>query len=156
MKVPYDKIERNYTVGDKRPPKHTQFKKGKSGNPSGKRKCDEPSKPLIEILKDVLRETITLTVGGRQKRLTRFEALAHGLVHDSLKGKTAARKQLLDFLNAGTSKSDTAFTSISAPPHNFSWTEAQEAILQNIMSELHAPDSSDDEGEETQDDTEGA
>ena len=64
-----------YTVGYGKPPKDTQFKKGKSGNPLGRRKkrmldngAKEPlsfQKALIDELKSPIRITES---GGRKKK----------------------------------------------------------------------------------------
>ena len=54
-------------VGYGRPPVATRFKPGMSGNPSGKRKA-KPS--LSQRLDRILAESVSVTEGGRSKRMT--------------------------------------------------------------------------------------
>ena len=123
----------SYRVGNKRPPRHTQFKEGESGNPSGKKRERKPSsESLIEVLDEYLRQTVTVTVGDRPKRMTRFQALALGLIVDAQKGKAGARKQLFDLLRTGKSQGDPALIKVDAEPHKFNWTEEHSRILAKL------------------------
>ena len=58
--------EQNYNVGPGRPPLHTRFKKGRSGNPGGKRKQNMPA-----LLADTLDEPIFITIDGERRQLTK-------------------------------------------------------------------------------------
>ena len=51
--------EQDYKVGPGRPPLHTRFKKGRSGNPGGKRKQNMPA-----LLADTLDEPTFVTIDG--------------------------------------------------------------------------------------------
>src|SRR5271170_7646698 len=71
--------ERDDTVGYKKPPKWTRFKKGKSGNPKGR-----PKRSLnnATIVKSVLDEEVTLkrngeTVGRMSRRLGILTVMAN-------------------------------------------------------------------------------
>ena len=56
-----------YEVGYGKPPKKTQFKRGRSGNPNGRPR----KKPdLYSELTKVLHENVTVTIDGESKRLT--------------------------------------------------------------------------------------
>jgi hypothetical protein len=59
-------------VGYKRPPRETQFKKGQSGNPSGRRKA---APTFATDLAEELRESITLHEKGREKKITKHSGL---------------------------------------------------------------------------------
>ena len=52
-----------YEVGHGKPPKHTQFKPGESGNPKGRPKG---TKNLATDLSEELAEMIVVNEGGRQ------------------------------------------------------------------------------------------
>jgi hypothetical protein len=63
-----------YEVGFARPPKATQFKKGRSGNPRGRPKAAE----IVDArgaLDRVLQRRITITYEGEPRRVTVLEAL---------------------------------------------------------------------------------
>ncbi len=73
----------DYEVGFGKPPKETQFKKGQSGNPRGRPKG---SKNSATVAHAVLNEKITIHENGRQKVITKREALVKQLVNRSLQG----------------------------------------------------------------------
>ena len=56
--------ERQYTVGKGKPPEHTRFQKGQSGNPTGRRKG---SKNVATLLEQVLNERVVVTENGKRK-----------------------------------------------------------------------------------------
>ena len=61
-----------YDVGYARPPQHTRFKKGLSGNPSGR----PPKKPDVYTeLTRVLHDTVTITFEGGPQQVTVQQAL---------------------------------------------------------------------------------
>jgi hypothetical protein len=133
---PHEETARSHRVGNKCPPRHTQFPKGRSGNPSGKRKRERPNKSLLEVLDELLRQIVVVTVGDRQERMTRFESLALGLIVDAQKGKAGARKQLFDLLRAGTPNGNPALITMIGEPHKFSWTEEQEKLFQEFQAQV--------------------
>ena len=61
--------ESGYKVGPCRPPLHTRFKKGQSGNPGGR-----SAKSLPALLADALNETVVVTIDGRRRKITKREA----------------------------------------------------------------------------------
>lgn len=86
----------NYPVGYKKPPKHTQFKKGQSGNPKGRSKRSD-DKHLLETLDDVLKQLIPVKQGASTKMMQRIELVIHTLFGQSSKGNVAASKLLLQY-----------------------------------------------------------
>src|SRR5216684_7395496 len=60
----------DYKVGPGRPPLHTRFKKGQSGNPGGR-----SAKSLPALLADALNETVVVTIDGRRRKITKREAI---------------------------------------------------------------------------------
>jgi hypothetical protein len=55
-----DNSEKSYEVGYQKPPKHTQYPKGTSGNPKGRRKG---SHSLRRLIYEYAEESLTLTMG---------------------------------------------------------------------------------------------
>ena len=51
-----------YQVGPDRPPLHSRFRKGQSGNPGGR-----STKSLPALLADALNETVSVTIDGRRR-----------------------------------------------------------------------------------------
>jgi hypothetical protein len=79
-------------VGYKSPPEHSQFRKGQSGNPSGRPK--RPPK-LGDDLMAELNEKIPVNIGGRSQRITKQRGLIKALMASALKGDVRAASLLM-------------------------------------------------------------
>jgi hypothetical protein len=71
----------DYEVGYGRPPVHSRFKPGVSGNPSGRPKGTPNLKTLFNR---ILKEEVSLREGAEVRKVTKAEALMRGLVLDQL------------------------------------------------------------------------
>jgi hypothetical protein len=80
-----------YAVGYRRPPKHTRFKPGQSGNPKGRKKG---TINLNTVLKKVLNEDVLIREGGRQRRMPKLEALVRNTLAQAFKGDPKAYASL--------------------------------------------------------------
>src|SRR6266481_9289577 len=85
--------ESGYQVGPGRPPLHTRFKKGQSGNPGGR-----SAKSLPVLLAVALNETVVMTIVGRRRKLTKREAIATQMVDKSASADLRATKTLIDMM----------------------------------------------------------
>ena len=90
---------RDYKVGYKRPPKEHQFKKGVSVNPKGRPKNNAT---FAENVLAEMQEKIMVKESGKQKEITKKQALAKKLVAEALNGKNSAIKLLLPILASET------------------------------------------------------
>ena len=77
----------DYEVGYGKPPKHTRFCKGHSGNPRGRAKN---TRNLKTELRSVLDETLSLSMAGREVKLSARKAMLLALRNKALKGDTRA------------------------------------------------------------------
>ena len=87
--------ERDYAVGYGKPPLHTRFKKGQSGNPRGR---PPGAKNLSTLLNEALNEPVVITENGGRKKVSKRQASLKQLVNEAAKGKWPALKLLLDIL----------------------------------------------------------
>ena len=87
---------KDYEVGRGRPPTETRFKKGRSGNPSGRPKG---RKRTEEILDEALHATVTIIEKGRRKRVTKIEYVFSRLVNEAAQGKPWAVGAILKLIN---------------------------------------------------------
>ena len=76
----------NDRVGYRRPPRHSRFKKGQSGNPSGRPRGRKPVRPYDAILG----MEVTVRENGEARRVTAAEAFLLHLVKRGLDGDTTA------------------------------------------------------------------
>jgi|EndMetStandDraft_8_1072994.scaffolds.fasta_scaffold336074_2 hypothetical protein len=88
---PIDK-EASYQVGYGKPPEHSRFKPGQSGNPKGKRKGQ---KGFTSIARAALNEKVSVRTARGEKRITKLEALIHTSLNNALKGNLKAVDQVL-------------------------------------------------------------
>ncbi len=84
--------KQDYLVGYKKPPQHTQFQKGQSGNPSGKVKGRKSYR--TEFLEE-LGEKVTVSENGRSRKLSKQTLVIKLMVADAVNGNARAREQLL-------------------------------------------------------------
>jgi hypothetical protein len=63
----------DYKVGYGKPPRHTQFKKGQSGHPSGRPKGSKIR--LADIYEKYGRKKVKMTIDGRAERVSMLEAI---------------------------------------------------------------------------------
>ena len=93
--------KKDYEVGCKKPPKHTQFKKGQSGNPSGK-----PKKILSEdeIVLRELNARVPITEGGKQKRMAKMDVIIKRQVNLAMQGDPKAVRYVGELYDAAVKK----------------------------------------------------
>lgn len=83
----------DYEVGYGKPPKHSQFKPGQSGNPRGRPKG---SKNFKGDLLDVLSMTVQISENGRTKKISSQRAGLLRLREKALAGDARALDKLLE------------------------------------------------------------
>ena len=79
--------KRDYQVSRAKPPVHTRFKKGQSGNRGGPR-----PKSLPALLVDALNEKVVATIDGERREITKREAVVTQLVSKSTGADLRATK----------------------------------------------------------------
>jgi hypothetical protein len=85
----------DYEVGYKKPPRHTRFRQGRSGNPNGRPK---QARNLLADLHEELQQRITVHEGGIKRRISRQRAVVKRLLDKALKGELGAVAKLLDLV----------------------------------------------------------
>ena len=83
-------------VGRGNPPKHTQFRKGTSGNPKGRPKG---SKNLSTHLREAARDQVIATVDGKPRKISKIQATAMQLATKAAGGDQAAIGKFLDWMD---------------------------------------------------------
>jgi hypothetical protein len=77
-----------------KPPADKQFKKGKSGNPSGRPKKDKMFKSVSRVLRDCLLEEVEVSINGKPRKMLRVEAIVARQMSSALQGNVQSAKFL--------------------------------------------------------------
>ena len=121
-------IPRDYAVGYGKPPLHTRFQKGRSGNPKGR---PRGRKNMSTLLSDALNGWVIVVENGRRKKITKREAIVTQLVNKSASADLKATQIVLAMLRDVESQADG-----SADPAAF--TEADQQIIRRIQARLRS------------------
>jgi hypothetical protein len=87
------KSDKNYTVGYRRPPAHTQFRTGQSGNPRGRRKR---SRNVKTVLRDTLNMMVRAREDGKVRNLPALELLMLKQMQRALNGDIRSFSKILE------------------------------------------------------------
>lgn len=90
------KKESSYDVGYGKPPAHTRFKPGQSGNPKGRPKGH--NKTLPDVLSEVINETVVVNENGRRKTITKLETIVKQLVNKAAAGDARSTKLVIELI----------------------------------------------------------
>ena len=82
-------------VGYAKPPVHSRFQKGQSGNPKGRRK---KSPGLSQMVKEVMAQKVPITKNGRTQSISLQRAVLEQLGRSAAQGKPATLSQLIKLL----------------------------------------------------------
>jgi len=84
----------HYGVGYKRPPVHTRFRKGISGNPAGR---PSGSTNLRKDFLDELSERVPVTEGGKRKKHSKQRVTIKALVNKAMGGDVRAATKVIEY-----------------------------------------------------------
>jgi hypothetical protein len=121
--MPGDK-DGDYDVGYGKPPRHTRFVKGQSGNPRGR---TTGAKNLRTLLTEALNETVIATENGGRRKVTKRQAIITQLVNRSATADFRAIKILLDIVRDIERQTEPT-------PETSDFSEADEKVLEQIKA----------------------
>jgi len=121
--------ESAYAVGYGKPPRHSRFEPGQSGNPRGR---PPGSKNLSSLLKKALDEPVIVVENNRRRRIAKREAIVTQFVNQSAKGDLKATQLLLSILRDLESRVEPS----SADADKI--TEADQQIINRIKARLRS------------------
>jgi Family of unknown function (DUF5681) len=112
----------DYEIGRGKPPKQSQFRKGQSGNPGGRKKG---SRNLKQIVQAIAESEIELTEHGKKRVVSLIEALLLSQAKEGLRGNTRATESLLDRIERLCGADDTIRVELP---------EEDDALLDRVFS----------------------
>lgn len=93
------KAEIIHDTGYKRPPQHSQFKKGRSGNPKGRPKANQsPSiaPSSVDLTLKEARRMVTVREGDKVHQIPAIEAVVRAQYASATKGSAYAQKHIIE------------------------------------------------------------
>jgi Family of unknown function (DUF5681) len=114
-------------VGRGHPPKHTQFAKGKSGNPKGRPKG---SKNMSTYLMEAAHDQVSATIGGKTRTISKLQATAMQLATKAASGDQAAINKFLDWMD------EIEIRAAAARPSQFPLTEADIEVIRETYERM--------------------
>jgi hypothetical protein len=122
--MPRDK-KSDYEVGYGKPPRHTRFAKGQSGNPRGR---PPGAKSFTTLLDEALNERVLVAENGGRRKVSKRQAIVTQLVNRAATANFPALKILLDFVRDSERQTEP----ISSQTAEFS--EADEKVLEQFRA----------------------
>ena len=122
--MPRDK-DGDYEVGYGKPPRHTRFAKGQSGNPRGR---PPGAKSFTTLLDEALNERVLVAENGGRRKVSKRQAIVTQLVNRAATANFPALKILLDFVRDSERRIE------PASPESTAFTEADERVLEQLRA----------------------
>ncbi len=122
-------------IGYGKPPARSKFRKGQSGNPTGRR---SGTKNLKTDLSEELQESVTVREGERTTRISKQRAIVKTLVNKTLKGDAAAARTLLGTMNKLFDQQDDKDGDADAPLGTDD-VEVLHAFEKRLLARANAP-----------------
>ena len=115
----------DYEVGYGKPPCHTRFVKGRSGNPRGR---PSGAKNFATLLREALNEPVIVTENGGRRKVSKRQAIITQLVNRPATADFRAIKILLDIVR------DIERQTEPTAPETSDFSEADKKVLEQIKA----------------------
>jgi len=99
-----------FEVGYKKPPLHSRFKAGHSGNMRGRPK--KKPQTYVEAFEKELARTTSINIGGKTKKISMIELMAKQHIARAVKGDTKAAQLVLGIVRSTGSDGSTGLPPI--------------------------------------------
>ncbi|GEM_PF-1085253 len=89
------RLKKDGTPDRRKPPEKHQFKRGQSGNPSGRPKRQ---RTFSAAAADLLDQTVVVRMGDKKEQIPKADAIVHALIAKAMTGDPRAARTLRDML----------------------------------------------------------
>jgi hypothetical protein len=131
-----DNDDHSHDVGYAKPPTHSRFQKGVSGNPKGRPKG---KRSLASVLEGTMQERVVINEHGRRRTISKVEAAFKQLVNKAASGDLLAMRLLTAL--AGSVEIGTATS-----PKKSDFSEADQKVMLRMLERLQKSETGDENG----------
>jgi len=121
-----DQDDSKYPIGYKKPPRHTRFQPGLSGNAKGRPKG---AKNFATVIEQELRTPIEVTENGKRKRISKRQAIVKQTVNKAVAGDPKATLILLGEVRFHESQKPPALATAHVSPED-------QLVMGNIVDRI--------------------
>jgi hypothetical protein len=115
-------------VGYGKPPKATQFQKGKSGNPKGRPKSHKNLKPLSRVVRELALKEVQVQMDGKPTKLTCMEAIVAKHMLEAMRGSIPAARFIMGLIGQHVPM-NLSIQELMEDKQVFSWTAEDEKLI---------------------------
>ena len=126
--------KKDYEIGYKKPPVHSIWKKGQSGNLKGRKKGKVRLVDMDDVFDEVLAALVAVNENGRPQKMSKLRAFATQVVNKGIKGDGKAAGLLMSHLARRAGRKD-GDQSIDEAPHQQSRKEF-DALFDQMVANL--------------------
>jgi hypothetical protein len=120
----------DYKIGYGRPPEHTRFKKGQSGNPNGRPQGRANAKTIVAR---AINEKVTVREGDRARAMTKLEGMLQAHLVKAIKGDARSASLVINLVARLGLLADTENETLTA------LSEEDQAILDDYVRSKTGP-----------------
>ena len=132
FKIDHEKPSQNDDdkVGPGKPPRRTQFKKGQSGNPSGRPKG---SRNLDKLIMEAAERRIPVNIDGKSRRISMVQASVWNLAIQAARGDQRATAAFLDRIEEIEARAE------ATKPTEYPLSDADLEVIRTVYDRLQKP-----------------
>jgi len=90
-----EKLKNDYQVGYGKPPVKSRFSKGRSGNPTGKRRRPDEAEHARRLIRQEVFRLLTIREGDKVTRMPALQAVLRSQITSAAKGNIQAQRAVL-------------------------------------------------------------
>jgi len=90
-----EKLKNDYQVGYGKPPVKSRFSKGRSGNPTGKRRPPDEAEHASRLIRQEVFRLLTIREGDKVTRMPALQAVLRSQITSAAKGNIQAQRAVL-------------------------------------------------------------
>ena len=122
-----------YRVGYGKPPTHSRFRKGQSGNPTGQRRPTSGAERLRKVISEEAYRLLTVREGEDIKRIAAARAVLRSQIASAVKGNVSAQRAIIQAIQQVEAEPQPHRSTVAANQKNKDMSEMTDEELMDII-----------------------